>query len=890
VPKTISFAGLSASGADGPPAGALPSGIGVGRYEIARLLRHDAYALTYAATDAQDGSDVVIREYLPLQLAARDGARTVLPRSAEAADHFHWGRERFVSEARRLASLARTPGIVRVRGIVEAHGTVAMVMDPVPGETLEARLAREGRLPPAVVEQMLEVLLAGLSRAHANAVLHLDITPHAIVLDEADRPTLIDFSRARLALAARLKSRLLRPGSAYAAPELSGDTRPAPQSDIYGLSATLYHCVAGRPPPAAAARRTMVPAAQAAAGHYTPALLAGIDAGLALKVEDRPPTVGAWRLRLMGDEELPEEKEEEDAAPPSPAHRPFAAAAAQLGSARARLDATASSAASKARESRERLRRHTAARAASATSRFRRGRARLAALPAACSAGLRRAAGALASPAIMRTGREHIVRHRRWLPLAALVLVVIAGAATAAWHALRPGGVAPADTIATAPPPPPGDETARREAEAKRIAQQQEEAARREAEEKAAAEEAARREAEAKRAAEQEAARREAEAKRAAEQEAARREAEAKRAAEQEAARREAEEKARAEAARQQREAEAKRAQEEAARRAAEEKARAAATVQRRHEAEARARAAALRAQEAATHAKEAQVQSEAAARQQREAEAKRAQEETARHEAEEKARAEAARQQREAEAKRAQAEATRRQAEEKARAEAARQQREAEAKRAQEEAARRAAEEKARAEAARQQREAEAKHAQEEAARRAAEEKRAREEAARREAEAREKAQAQRFAEILDRLESEAAIPEPPATKPSAPTDPRQAEAAERALGLSPRDRARVQIALSSLGFDTKGVDEVFGPRTRQMIAAWQKKQGAPDTGFLTRQQFATLERTAEEALGRYDAEQRRFEEMMRDAAPPQARRERGTPAKPARWTPGNR
>ncbi len=864
MPKTISFAGLSASGADGPPAGALPPGIGVGRYEIARLLRHDAYALTYAATDAQDGSDVVIREYLPLQLAARDGARTVLPRSAEAADHFQWGRERFVSEARRLASLGRTPGIVRVRGIVEAHGTVAMVMDPVPGETLEARLARDGRLPPAAVEQMLEVLLAGLSRAHANAVLHLDITPQAIVLDEDGRPTLIDFSRARLALAARLKSRLLRPGSAYAAPELSGDTRPGPQSDIYGLSATLYHCVAGRPPPPAAARRTMAPAAQAAAGHFTPALLAGIDAGLALKVEDRPPTVGAWRLRLMGDEEFPEEAEEEHAAAPSTTHRPFASAAAQLGSAKARLDATASSAASKARESRERLRRHTAARAASATSRFRRGRARLAALPAACGAGLRRAAAALPSPSsMMRAGRDGAARHRQWLPFAALALLLIAGAA-AAWQVLRPGGIEPGGTIATVPPAP-GDEAARRDAEAKRIAQQQEEAARREAEEKAAAEQAARREAEAKRAAEQEAARREAEAKRAAEQEAARREAEAKRAAEQEAARREAEEKARAEAARQQREADAKRARDETARRAAEEKARAAATVQRRHEAEARARAAALRAQEAATSAKEAQGQTEAA------------------------------RQQREAQAKRAQEEAARRAAEEKARAEAARQQREAEAKRAQEEAARRKAEEQARAEAARQQREAEAKRAQEEAARRAAEEKRAQEEAARREAQAKEKAQekaqAERFAEILDRLESEAAIPaEPQPAKPPAPADPKQAEAAERALGLSPRDRARVQIALSSLGFDTKGVDEVFGPRTRQMIAAWQKKQGAPDTGFLTRQQFATLERTAEEALGRYDAEKRRFEEMMRGATPPQARRQRPTPARPARWTPRGR
>ena len=58
--------------------------------------------------------DVAIKEYLPTTLALREGRTTVLPRSADHAEQFAWGRERFLDEARTLARLDRTPAIVRV--------------------------------------------------------------------------------------------------------------------------------------------------------------------------------------------------------------------------------------------------------------------------------------------------------------------------------------------------------------------------------------------------------------------------------------------------------------------------------------------------------------------------------------------------------------------------------------------------------------------------------------------------------------------------------------------------------------------------------------------------------------------------------------------------------
>ena len=70
----------------------------------------------------------------------------------------------------------------------------------------------------------------------------------------------------------------------------------------------------------------------------------------------------------------------------------------------------------------------------------------------------------------------------------------------------------------------------------------------------------------------------------------------------------------------------------------------------------------------------------------------------------------------------------------------------------------------------------------------------------------------------------------------PSAEADqPSSAEATETALNLSTTDRRRIQLALTAQGFDTHGSDGTFGPRSREMIAAWQKGQKHPATGYLT-------------------------------------------------------
>jgi putative peptidoglycan binding protein len=91
------------------------------------------------------------------------------------------------------------------------------------------------------------------------------------------------------------------------------------------------------------------------------------------------------------------------------------------------------------------------------------------------------------------------------------------------------------------------------------------------------------------------------------------------------------------------------------------------------------------------------------------------------------------------------------------------------------------------------------------------------------------------------------------------------QAERAESGLQLSEKDRKRVQVALNSLGHEIPTATGFFGPRTRAMITAWQKAQGLPETGYLTKTQLATLQQQAAAALAKYDQSQRRVKEDPR-------------------------
>jgi class 3 adenylate cyclase/peptidoglycan hydrolase-like protein with peptidoglycan-binding domain len=100
--------------------------------------------------------------------------------------------------------------------------------------------------------------------------------------------------------------------------------------------------------------------------------------------------------------------------------------------------------------------------------------------------------------------------------------------------------------------------------------------------------------------------------------------------------------------------------------------------------------------------------------------------------------------------------------------------------------------------------------------------------------------------------------------TATAMPERQEDAKTAEGLLRLELTDRRRLQIALTSLGFDTRGSDGVFGPRSREMIANWQKAHNQRSTGFVTRAQQQTLLEEAATALLKYDAQKKAEEGLQ--------------------------
>ncbi len=276
----------------------LKAGQLIGRYEIVSVLGQGGFGITYRARDVQLGREVAIKEYLPSALAVRQDGSTVLPRTTKMADDFGWGRDRFVTEGRTLASLHRVPAIVQVFDFLEANGTAYIVMELLSGATLEERITTGGRLKPEEIDRILWPLLDGLEQVHAAGFLHRDIKPANILLDAAGNPTLIDFGASRAAMVGRTAAMtaIFTPG--YAAAEQMTSAKQGPWTDIYGLAATIYHAIAGKAPPNAFDRMlddAYDPLGKLAPAGFSPGVLAGIDAGLAVAARDRPQSIAGWR-------------------------------------------------------------------------------------------------------------------------------------------------------------------------------------------------------------------------------------------------------------------------------------------------------------------------------------------------------------------------------------------------------------------------------------------------------------------------------------------------------------------------------------------------------------------------------------------------------------------
>ncbi|GMR12731.1 MAG: hypothetical protein BMS9Abin29_0924 [Gemmatimonadota bacterium] len=204
-----------------------------GRYRIESELGEGGMATVYLAADIRHERNVALKVLRP-ELAAT------------------LGPDRFLQEVRVTANLQH-PHILPLFDSGEAEGFLYYVMPFVEGETLGARLEREGELPVPEAARILRDVVDGLAAAHGMGVVHRDIKPDNILLS-GRHALIMDFGVAKAVSEATGRNLVTTVGLAmgtptYMAPEqAAADTNIDHRADIYAVGAVAYQLLTGRPP------------------------------------------------------------------------------------------------------------------------------------------------------------------------------------------------------------------------------------------------------------------------------------------------------------------------------------------------------------------------------------------------------------------------------------------------------------------------------------------------------------------------------------------------------------------------------------------------------------------------------------------------------------------
>jgi serine/threonine-protein kinase len=234
-----------------------------GRYRLVTHLADGGMGSVWCAHDEVLHRDVALK-FLRDDLAADDAVLA-----------------RFRNEARTAASLSH-PDIAQLHDYVERTWEdppeVFLAMELVRGHSLADELRARPRPDATFVRHVLEHAAAALGAAHRVGVVHRDVKPGNLLLDDAGQVKLTDFGIARAMEASSITQDGYTTGTApYMAPEQARGETVGPWSDVYALGVVAFEMLAGRRPFEGLRRRT----------DPTPALPGdGMDAELARLVED----------------------------------------------------------------------------------------------------------------------------------------------------------------------------------------------------------------------------------------------------------------------------------------------------------------------------------------------------------------------------------------------------------------------------------------------------------------------------------------------------------------------------------------------------------------------------------------------------------------------------
>lgn len=283
------------------PSAARAAGSALAGHRIEAVLHAGPVFTVYRAVDALGIERVALKEYCPQAQCVRDaeGAPALRdPNDPAAHAAFEAGRAAFVDEMRRLSRL-RLPGVVRVRDLIEAEGSLCALMPLLPGVPLD-------ELPPSQNDEALHALLLSLveplAQLHAAGQVHGALHARQLLWSPGRVPVLLGFGSA-----ARVLGVVPEPDDRP--PELrTPDPQPGPAvgpwTDVYALAAMVMRQLSGRPWDDAAAdigvaallEKALGPAGDAGKRHV---LVKALQSSLDSTPTRRPHHAGELRAQLV---------------------------------------------------------------------------------------------------------------------------------------------------------------------------------------------------------------------------------------------------------------------------------------------------------------------------------------------------------------------------------------------------------------------------------------------------------------------------------------------------------------------------------------------------------------------------------------------------------------
>lgn len=283
----------------------LPVGTTVfhGQYRITKFLNSGGFGITYLAKDSLN-RDVVLKECF-VGAFCRRSKTSVRPRSESGKEMIGKAMRGFLREAHTLATMTH-PNIVRVHQVFEDNDTAYMALDYVRGHDL-LEIIDEGKvhLTADQIVALTRKLIGALDHIHQRGLLHCDISPDNICVGLTGEPVLIDFGAARASTTAtgprQTGFSVVKDG--YSPHELyAGGAKTGPWSDFYGLAATLYHVISGKPPADCQSRLSAlverrpdpVKLLNGRFAGFPPGFLDSIDKAMSVRVSARFQSAQDW--------------------------------------------------------------------------------------------------------------------------------------------------------------------------------------------------------------------------------------------------------------------------------------------------------------------------------------------------------------------------------------------------------------------------------------------------------------------------------------------------------------------------------------------------------------------------------------------------------------------